>query len=255
MASLSIPYDNFVAGTTIVSQQVDDNNAAIVDYINDRNAGSANWEALSTTGAFTSTLTTNQIILGTTNTVTITAPAPSASRVLTIPDPGAAASFVMTAGTQTISDTKTFDGQLIGKGTPTNDAAAAGYIGEYIESVITSDTNFPATGEYGDLTSISLTAGDWDVWTSGTSKANGATVVHIRFGISATSGNSAIGLVSGDNLIFTSAVPTAATDSGMQVPPYRVSLSGTTTYYLKFLGEFSAATPQAIGKIAARRVR
>lgn len=53
------------------------------------------------------TATTNQIVLGTTNTVTITSPAPAASRVYTIPDAGGAASFVMTAGTQTIGGTLT----------------------------------------------------------------------------------------------------------------------------------------------------
>jgi hypothetical protein len=51
--------------------------------------------------------TSNQIVLGVTNTTTISATAPSASRVVTIPDPGAAASFVMTEGTQTINGAKT----------------------------------------------------------------------------------------------------------------------------------------------------
>jgi hypothetical protein len=61
---------------------------------------------------FSSTLTvsatTNQLILGTTNTITITSPAPAASRVYTIPDVSAAASFVMTEGIQTIAGAKTF---------------------------------------------------------------------------------------------------------------------------------------------------
>jgi len=55
--------------------------------------------------------TTDQLVLGgagPSNTVTITAPTPAASRTLTIPDPGANASFVMTAGTQTIGGAKTF---------------------------------------------------------------------------------------------------------------------------------------------------
>lgn len=52
--------------------------------------------------------TTNQIVLGTTNTVTITSPAPASSAVYTIPDVGTVASFVMTAGTQTVAGTKTF---------------------------------------------------------------------------------------------------------------------------------------------------
>lgn len=52
--------------------------------------------------------TTNQIVLGTTNTTTITAPAPAAGRVYTIPDAGGAASFVLNVGASTISGAKTF---------------------------------------------------------------------------------------------------------------------------------------------------
>lgn len=53
--------------------------------------------------------TTNQIILGTTNTTTINATAPAASRVYTIPDAGGSASFVLTTSTdgQTIAGTIT----------------------------------------------------------------------------------------------------------------------------------------------------
>ncbi len=58
----------------------------------------------------TLTDTTNQLVLGTTNTVTINSTAPTASRVYTIPDVGGAASFAMTAGTQTIGGDKTLTG-------------------------------------------------------------------------------------------------------------------------------------------------
>ena len=55
---------------------------------------------------------TNQLTLGTTNTTTVTAPAPAASRTYTIPDAGGAAEFVLTAGTQTITGNKTFSGTV-----------------------------------------------------------------------------------------------------------------------------------------------
>lgn len=51
--------------------------------------------------------TTNQLVLGTTNTVTITSPAPAASRVHTIPDV-ISANFVMSEGAQSINGAKTF---------------------------------------------------------------------------------------------------------------------------------------------------
>lgn len=47
------------------------------------------------------TPTTNQLVLGTTNTTTISSVAPSASRVYTIPDAGGDATFVMSSGNTT----------------------------------------------------------------------------------------------------------------------------------------------------------
>jgi len=54
------------------------------------------------------TATTNQLVLGTTNTTTITSPTPAASRVYTIPDAGASSSFIMSNSAQTIAGIKTF---------------------------------------------------------------------------------------------------------------------------------------------------
>lgn len=52
--------------------------------------------------------TSNQLVLGTGTTITLSAPTPSASRVYTIPDTGGTASFVMTESSQTINGTKVF---------------------------------------------------------------------------------------------------------------------------------------------------
>jgi hypothetical protein len=67
---------------------------------------------LSMSSTLTNTATSNQIVLGTTNTTTISATAPAASRVYTMPDILADASFVMTAGAQTIGGAKTFSSAL-----------------------------------------------------------------------------------------------------------------------------------------------
>ncbi len=138
-------------------------------------------------------------------------------------------------------------------GTTTNNNAAAGYIGEYIESVVAL-TSFPTTGQWGDLASISLTPGDWDVSASFSATANGGTVSSVNIGVSTTSGNSGSGLVGGSN--SNSAIgPTTLYDSSVSVVPYRVSISATTTYYLKYLSVFTVATPKAAGRLSARRVR
>lgn len=58
--------------------------------------------------------TTNQLTLGTTNTATISATAPAASRTYTIADPGASANFVMdTAGPLVITNTPLIVGQVL----------------------------------------------------------------------------------------------------------------------------------------------
>lgn len=67
---------------------------------------------LNMSSTLTNTATSNQIVLGTTNTTTISATAPAASRVYTIPDVLANASFVLTAGAQTIGGAKTFSSDL-----------------------------------------------------------------------------------------------------------------------------------------------
>lgn len=141
------------------------------------------------------------------------------------------------------------------KGVSTNTSATAGNVGEYVESKVTTPTNFPGlTTAYGDGTSISLTAGDWDVTALVDATANGATVVVWSLGISSTSGNSATGLQSGDNFL-TVANPSATGGRSGTIPSYRVSLSGTTTYYLKLNATYSVATPQYTCRLSARRVQ
>lgn len=166
---------------------------------------------------------------------------------------------VATNGTLWLSINSSGQVSLLGpgnpvKGTITNDAAATGYMGEYVESKSASATNFPTTGTFGDAGSISLTAGDWDVSFLIQTLANGATVTTIAIGISSTSGNSSSGLAAGENQTIVSP-PTSTTDSGGSIPSFRVTLASTTTIYAKIFATFSVATPQYKYRISARRVR
>ena len=139
-------------------------------------------------------------------------------------------------------------------GTTTNDSATGGYAGEYVESIV-GPVNFPTSSQYGDMTSISLTAGDWDVSATALAATGGATMVAWSLGISTTSGNSQTGLVVASNWMA-NVIPASATANQVTaIPNYRVSLSGTTTVYLKFEANFSVSTPAAYGRISARRVR
>lgn len=59
------------------------------------------------TGAITIPGTTNQLVLGTTNTTTISAAAPAASRVVTLPDAGASGKAVLAGGNAAVALTGT----------------------------------------------------------------------------------------------------------------------------------------------------
>lgn len=204
--------------------------------------------------------TTNQINLGTGTTVTINAPTPVASRVITIPDVGTDASFVLTQGAQTVAGNKTFSGTVdvtglfLGKGTATNDSAASGYIGEIVSSAITTVTNAPTSGNFGDLTSISLTAGDWDVGLQGHWRVN-ANVTSVLIGLGTVAGNDSTGLIIGSNQAVSTKTFTAGGVEPLSITPYRVSLSATTTYYYKYNATYTGVTPDLRGIISARRVR
>ena len=140
------------------------------------------------------------------------------------------------------------------KGTITNNDAIAASIGEYIEGEQFTATNFPATTTYGDGTSISLTAGDWDLTLVGNAIHNGATMTGAAiFGISTTTGNSGTGLQGGDNEM--QMLPTTTLNPGGSIANWRVKLTSTTTHYAKVRADYSAGNPQYRCRLSARRVR
>lgn len=202
--------------------------------------------------------TSNHLVLSTaSNTLTISAATQATTaRTWTVPDISGDGTFVALEGTQTLTGAKTLSaatGNPI-HGTNTNDAAASGYVGEYIESVV-ANVSFPAALDWGDLTSISLTAGDWDVSSVGLATVGSAVAMTIwNAGISTTSGNSATGLVFGSNRVEYAAPITGQNTSG-GISTYRISLSSTTTVYYKMLQSSSSGTPTLYGRLSARRVR
>lgn len=141
-------------------------------------------------------------------------------------------------------------------GTATNDNAAAGEIGEYISSTVASGSAVALTsGVQANVTSISLTAGDWDITGS------------VFFSsTSTTSFNRYVGGISTTSATI-DATPSRYTDTSIAatvpnlVPltnnsgPTRFSFASTTTVYLVALASFTVSTSGAYGIIRARRVR
>lgn len=97
MANLSITND-FSANTTILSAEVNTNFTDIETYINNRNGGSTSWDNVKSVAAISIAATTNQLVLGTTNTITINSVAPAASLVYSIRDVGAASDIALLIG-------------------------------------------------------------------------------------------------------------------------------------------------------------
>ena len=111
--------------------------------------------------------------------------------------------------------------------------------------------------QWGDLTSLSLTPGTWDISALASFKANGAiTTAAITIGISTISGNDGTGLDVGDNVAMITPPPQ---NSGNQItlviPNYTQTLANTTTYYLKANANASITNLQAVYKISARRIQ
>ena len=142
------------------------------------------------------------------------------------------------------------------KGTNTNDAAAAGYVGEVITSTIAVGSAISlTTGVQANVTSISLTAGDWDV--SGVVLMDSAATTNITRVTAGTSSTSAtVDVTKGYySHIHSGYVPGGGQFRAMPLNTSRFSLSGTTTIYLVALANFTVSTCTAYGTISARRVR
>lgn len=144
-------------------------------------------------------------------------------------------------------------GQL--PGTATNDSANAGNVGEYISSAFTASAA-PATTTWGDATSISLTAGDWDIMYQVIANSNSvANVTVLQMATTTTTGNSTTGQTSGTNLLSETGTFLASDKTSMTLGRVRASLSGSATYYAKINASFTGTAPQFDGIISARRVR
>lgn len=141
-------------------------------------------------------------------------------------------------------------------GTTTNDSAVAGSVGEVISSQVSAGAGSALTSTVvADVTSISLTAGDWDVWGNiGFTPAVGTTLTRIDGWISTTSATFPPfpnnGALTSMQLAFT-----VSTGPCLPVGQLRLSLSGTTTVYLTIYSEFAVSTATSYGAIFARRRR
>jgi hypothetical protein len=147
------------------------------------------------------------------------------------------------------------------QGTNTNDSAAAGYIGEVIESLVASGSEVSmTTATAKSITSISLTAGDWEVSGAVTFVfAATTTTTQMQAGTSTTTNtmSAAQGAPVSNQITVVQNYASFTPNSTSTVPfaSYRVTLSATTTLYLVGVVAFGTSTCTARGYIHARRIR
>jgi hypothetical protein len=135
-------------------------------------------------------------------------------------------------------------------GTVAVDNAASGMVGEYL----TANTSGTAltTGTVANATSITLTAGDWDVQGSVQFTPAGTTTVNVLYaGINTTSATQA-GL--GANVQLVASFLTGQIQT-VNTPVVRISVSATTVVYLPCYASFGTSTMACNGSLRARRVR
>lgn len=167
----------------------------------------------------------------------------------------------MTANAQLIYGLGITGGGIIG--TNTNSDAVAGNVGEFKTTTVAAGAAVAgaATTVSKNLTSVSLTAGDWLV--SGTCNMLGSTLVAtvLSCGLGTTTdtqatqaGGSGIGTDPLSVVSFASStLPNSVRE--VSVHPTRVSLSATTTIYMVVNNTFSSGSYTMYGTIKAWRVR
>lgn len=142
-------------------------------------------------------------------------------------------------------------------GTATNDNAAAGNIGEYTSSQIASGAAVAlVSGTPKDITSLALTAGDWDVWANvGSAPAGTTTTSIIRAWINTASATDP-GAPNAGAYVLEQLAIAAGLSQLKPVGMIRVSVpAGGATVYLSTSMAFAVSTMGAFGFLGARRAR
>ena len=183
-----------------------------------------------------------------------TYPSPTVAKVDGVSYPASPATNTFPLVTSSNTVTYTATSQI--PGSTTDDSASAGNIGEYITSTVLvgAAVSLP-TGTAANVTSLSLTAGDWDVdGNIGTSPATGTTETACVGWTSTTSASAPTAPNNGSCVLARYSTPGP---DGVVFPVggQRASVASPTTTYLSGLLGFFGSTDAIFGFIGARRRR
>lgn len=135
-------------------------------------------------------------------------------------------------------------------GTTTNNNANAGSIGEFQQQVTTGTSLTNSTAA--NCSSISLSAGDWDI--RGTIQFIPTGALTLIWGSINTTSATQNGVTNGGSFLLNAAM-TSAQQQIASTRTVRLSLASTTTVYLVGTAAFASGTTTCTGVIEARRVR
>lgn len=172
---------------------------------------------------------------------------------VTLSDDGAGTLTIALPSALTAPGSVAVTGLLSGGGTSTNDDAAAGKIGEAVSSSVALGSAVALTTvTAANVTSISLTAGDWDVSSNIAFTGSATAVVYAGGGVNTTSATLP---TEGTRMNWLGRSGALPVDPSFAVPRVRVSIAATTTVYLVAQASFTGGTCSAYGTLFARRAR
>jgi hypothetical protein len=132
--------------------------------------------------------------------------------------------------------------------------ALAGTVGEYVSSTVIATGTGLTSSTATNATSISLTAGDWEVNGSLAFNFGASTVPSYVYGAISTTSATLPGSASPLSMFFQGSISTGS-ETNFVVPTLRINVTTTTTVYLVGQASFSVSTAGLGGYLRARRVR
>jgi hypothetical protein len=208
--------------------------------------GDGTWAAPASTGTVNSG-TANQLAYYA-STGTAVSGLTTANNGVLVTSAGGVPSIGNTVGAGLTMPSITFNSTTGVVGTTTNDSAAAGSVGETISSsVLFASAVSLTTATNTNITSISVTAGDWDIC-GNVLATSSLTMSELKGWINTTSATQ-------PDISQMTYITATMTNCGTPVLTKRYSFSGTTTVYLSCRAVFASGVANASGYIQARRVR